>query len=328
MSILERRKLKAATLAISGPVAVLAVVGVSAGKSQAAAITSTDILVYQGGSSSTDIVAAGGSTLLIQELDPSLTSQTPVQTFNITNESTPLYTNANGSNGILTLSQSGTTVLFGGYLGTNATNELTQNSRAIGALDASGTYTQAATYNESSSGTGNGQVRTAYSPDGSNYYIGDKAGLYLGGSNGVISNTTNIRALHGYGSTLYASFQGNATTPAIYTVSSDGTTLTAVSGITGNKNLTDFVLLSSGANGSTFDTAYLAEGTAIAKYGLISGTWTAEGTITASGSINGITAAELGSNSGAELYYTTTTGAFSVEDTRESEQHRGGWNGV
>ena len=141
--------------------------------------------------------------------------------------------------------------------------------------------------------------------------------MYLGGSNvRVISNTTNIQcAAWIWQHVVCTSFQGNATTPAIYTVSSDGTTLTAVSGITGNKNLTDFVLLSSGANGSTFDTAYLAEGTAIAKYGLISGTWTAEGTITASGSINGITAAELGSNSGAELYYTTTTGAFSVEDS-------------
>ena len=180
MSILERRKLKAATLAISGPVAALAVVGVSAGKSQAAAITSTDILVYQGGSSSTDIVGAGGSTLLIQELDPSLTSQTPVQTFNITNESTPLYTNANGSNGILTLSQSGTTVLFGGYLGTNATNELTQNSWADRRAGCERELIRRRRRTTSRArGRGNGQrtERRVHSPDGSNYYIGDKAGF-------------------------------------------------------------------------------------------------------------------------------------------------------
>jgi hypothetical protein len=307
MSILERRKLKAAHLALTAPVAALAVLGVSASKSDAAAIGSGDVLVFQAGSSTTDTAGAGGSTLLIQDINPS-SPGSAAQTFNITSDE-GVYTNSNGSNGLLDLSDNNTLLTFGGYVGTNSSNELTQTSRAAVAIDGFGNVTEPATYTESSGG----QTRAAYSPDGSTYYFGDKSGVFLGGSTSP-ANAANVRSLKGFGGTLYASEQNNATSGAIYTVSSDGTTVTQLPGITGSNKETDFVMLQSGVNGSTFDTLYIAEAASIAKYADIAGTWTAEGTITAAGTVVGLTASELGSDTGANLVYTTSSSLFEQPD--------------
>ncbi len=223
---------------------------------------------------------------------------------------TTLYSNSNGSNGQLALSDGGTEVTFGGYQGYNSSNELAQPIRQAAYLTADGTFTTAATYTESSGG----QIRSAYTPDGTNanYLFTDKVGIY--GPTGQL-NTTNSRYLAGFGGIDFVSAQGSGDTNSLFTYSGGTTTaVTLPSGIN-TGNITDFDLLQSGLNGSTYDTLYIADSTAIYKYAVAysNGTpsLTAEGSfaITAATGTTGKAADLVGveTSSGVDLYFTTTS---------------------
>jgi hypothetical protein len=332
MSILERRKAKASNLLLTAPIAALAVSGFTAAKSNASAIGASDLLVYQSGTS-TVADGAGGSTLTIDDFNT--TSNTISQTWNVTNltgnssssTGTTLYSNSNGSNGQLALSANGTEVSFGGYQGLNS-NELAQTTRQAAYLTADGTFTTAATYTE----TTGGQVRSAYTPDGTNpnYLFSDKSGIY--GPTSQL-NTTNVRYVAGFGGIDYALAQGNSTTPSFYTFNTTSNTVTAVAGISNNAfgSGTDFDLLQSGTTPGVYDTLYVANGTNILKYGvsytLGVPSLTAEGSDTISavagttGKIADLVGVEVGSNA-VDIYFTTTSNASdpgSIEEVVDNQ---------
>jgi hypothetical protein len=329
MSILERRKARASKMLLSAPIAALAMSGLSGTSAQASPIGNEDVLFFQGGTvDSPDSLA--GSILTIDDLNT--TNNTLVQQFNITNitgdntagNSTTLFTNNNGSNGQLALSDNGTLVTFGGYQG-NTSNDLNQVTRQAVAINLSGIVTTAASYYSSA----NGQVRSAFTPDGTNYLFADKSGVFTGGSSSA-ANGTNVRFLAGFGGTDFALAQGNGlnSTNSFFTYSAGTLTPLTISGNFGNG--TDFDFLQSGFNGSAYDTLYVANGTQILKYDYTGGSLSAEGalSITAAagttGKIADLTAVEVGSNT-VDIYFTTTMNATD-DGTVEEVVDSAGWD--
>lgn len=309
---------------LTAPISALAVAGM-ANKLMAAPISPSDLLVFTSGNSTVPDSTAG-SDLSIIDISSTTAGQTsPIQTFDVTAltggnnaaTSTTLYANNNGSNGQLALSANGTEVTFGGYQGSSS-NELVQNIHQGAYLTANGTFGTAATYNESSSGTGNGQVRSAYTADGTNYIFADKDGVYTGGATGA-NNTTNVRYLSGLGGTDYALAQGSGS-PSVnsfFTVSPEGSTLTPISVPGGNfSGGTDFDLLQSGVNGAAYDTLYVADGANILKYDLLGGVLTAEGSSSAfSPKVTDLTAVENGNNT-VNIYF--TEGNSTVQEVTDT----------
>jgi hypothetical protein len=314
---------------LTAPISALAITGM-VNKVMASPIGASDLLVYTSGNS-TQADGNGASDLSIIDISSTTPLQTsPIQTFDVTaltgnnnaSNSTTLYSNSNGSNGQLALSDNGTEVTFGGYQGANSTSELVQNIHQGAYLTANGAFGTGATYNENSNGTGNGQVRSAYSADGTNYVFADKNGLYTGGAIGA-NNSTNIRYASGFGGTLYALAQGsgNNSTNSFFTYNTANAVLTAITVPGGNfANGTDFDLLQSGDNGSAYDTLYVASGADILKYDLVGGVLTAEGSSAAiSPKVTDLVAVENG-NGTVNIYY--TEGNSTVEEVTDSDP----WN--
>ncbi len=330
MSILERRKLKASGLMLTAPISALAITGM-VNKVMASPIGASDLLVYTSGNS-TQADGNGASDLSIIDISSTTPLQTsPIQTFDVSaltgsnnaSNSTTLYSNSNGSNGQLALSDNGTEVTFGGYQGANSTSELVQNIHQGAYLTANGTFSTAATYNENSNGTGNGQVRSAYTADGTNYVFADKNGVYSGGATAA-NNSTNLRYLAGFGGTIYGLAQGSGSSPstsAFFTYNTANSVLTPISVPNSNfSSGTDFDLLQSGDNGSAYDTLYVASGADILKYDLVGGVLTAEGSSAAiSPKVTDLVAVENG-NGTVNIYY--TEGNSTVEEVTDSDP----WN--
>lgn len=343
MSILERRKAKASTMLLAAPIAALAVSGFSGSSAHGAAIGSSDLLFFQAGTGNgangTVADSLAGTPFLIDDLSTS--NNTLVQQFNITNltgnnnasNSTTLYICNNGSNGQLALSDNGTLVTFAGYQGfnagdTNTTNELNQVTRQAGAIDANGNFTLGASYNSS----GNGQVRSAYTPDGTNYLFADKSGIFTNGASNTATNSTGLRYLAAFGGTTVGVTQGNATVMPFYTYNSGNSTLTGITGNNGTgSGYTNFVMLQSGNNGSAYDTIYVPNSTSIVKYDYTGGVLTYEGTDTltaaanTTGKIAAITGVEVGNNT-VDLFFTTTANTADPNGTVEEIVDNTGWN--
>jgi hypothetical protein len=338
MSILERRKAKTADLLLAGPIAALAVTGLFNAASRGSSISSSDLLVFQAGTSTT-ADATTASPLILDDL--SLTNNTaPVQSWNLSNGaagSDNLYTSSNGSNGQLALSNNGSIVTFGAYVGSGgAAVEDLQVQRDAVAINAAGTLSEPTSYNEpSASLSGNQQVRSAATLDGTNYVFGNKDGTYINNGASAV-NGTNILEVADYGGTLYAASNtaNTSLTPGFFSVNPNGTsntvyTFSAGSGTTTFSGVTDFVLLKSGNNGSTYDTLYAAVGKKIEKFSVSGTTLTLVGTDTLAGtgalgaSTDGITGVEVGNTTTpiVDLFLTTpgngTTGA-SVEEIVDS----------
>jgi PEP-CTERM motif len=216
-------------------------------------------------------------------------------------------------------------VTFGGYQG-NSSNELVQNIHQGASLNAAGVFTLGPTYNESASGTGNGQIRSAYSPDGSAYVFADKDGVYTGGAGPA--PTTNVRYLAGFGGTDFALAQASSatlpSTTAFFTYSAG--TLTPVSVPNSNFSAgTDFDFVQSGAvgEGDAYDTLYVANGTSILKYDYTGGTLTAEGVDVVTGlggKIVDLTAEEDGLGD-VDIYF-TAGGNTTLDETIDTT----GWD--
>lgn len=262
------------------------------------------------------------------ELNPYLTNAIPVNTVVIpTNGPSALRQISSGSSGRLSLTGDRTLLAFTGYNDPNgepgSTSEADFNLRGVGTIDSTlgGDYTLQATYTGIGGSTAN-QTRTATSLNNSLWYIGDKGGVYTNNTTSPL-NTTNVRPIKVFGGTLYVcSPTSSSANPAILnTLSLDGTTLTPLPGLgtTLDANATDFYMIQSGANGTNYDIAYVADTTVITKYCLVSGSWTSLGAASLGVTADGICALNIGG--GAQLYVTTGTPGQVVEimDTT-------GWN--
>lgn len=285
-------------------------------QASAAPVLPGDLVVFQQGNSTTAASTAGTPINLV-EVNP--VTGLAVQTF----QPTGLFTDSSGSEGDLSLSAGGSLLTFSGFTTSSSSTETSVTTRGAGTLDALGNLSgPATTYSNATTKT---QPRGAYTGDGTNFYMTDKSGIYYNYTGSPTSpssplNATNVRSIKNFGGATYV-LQATTGAPIVSTVSPNSptsststVTLTGLAGLsTGDANAVDFTLVSSGNNGTAYDTLYYTNTAGIEKYALVSGSWTAEGTITATG-LSGITARTdpLG---GFDLYVAGTTTLEEITDS-------------
>lgn len=286
--------------------------------SSQAAFTGGNIVVYRVGTGVGGLVNTGNPVFL----DEYTTSGTLVQ-------SIALPTSASGANaaffasgtasseGLLTLSADGRYLLATGYASISASALNTTSSavvnRVVARIDGSGTIDTTTQLNDFASAN---NPRGVASTNGTDIWVSGGAGgvryTTLGSTTSTQLSTTltNIRGVEIFGDQLYISTQSGSAVR----VGTVGTGLPTTAGQT-IANLPGFP--TSGAPNAFFladltpsvagvDTLYIADETGsggqIQKYSLVGGTWTANGTIAASG-VRGLTGVVSGTS--VALYGTT-----------------------
>jgi hypothetical protein len=282
---------------------------VSGSRLEAAPFTAGNLAVIQAAAS------ANNTTMSVVEVNLSgATPTTPVQTITIPGTGTNAFriSGSATSTGYLSTTADRSLLTFTGANNADTTaNVNTLNPRAVGTLDASGSYNIATTY----TGSSGNQTRSATSLDNSTWYIADQGGVYTNGATAA-SPVGNLRGIKTFGGEVYTGqASSTATTIAVNKVSAaTGGTVTGLPGLINNANLQDFYLISSGSNGSAFDVLYTLSATSntagtIAKFSFdfLNNTWVTNGTATTTVGGFGLAAADFGS--GANLYLTTGQGA-------------------
>jgi hypothetical protein len=271
-------------------------------KSGAAAFTANNIVVLQAAGS------ASNTNCSIVELNTNTASQTAVQTIpiGVTGTTALRFSSSATSTGYLADSDDGTLLAFtGANTNDGAANVNTYVGRGVGTYNSAGTFNLATTY----SGSSGNQTRGAVTVNNNFWFIGDQGGYYTNGVSAVITSG-NLRSVKSFGGTVY-SFTASASAVPVNTLTAAGT-ITALPGLgNGASSRQDFYLISSGSNGSTYDTLYVLDATSatagtIFKYFLVSGSWTANGSYTTS--FGGFGLCAIKSGAGAVFYVTTGRG--------------------
>lgn len=277
------------------------------GSVNAAAFTKGNLAVFQAAAS------ANNTSGTILELNPSTSNQaSAVNSYSIA-VTTLRFSGSATSTGYMANSNDGTLLCFTGAYNSidGVSNANTILSRGVGTLNNSYVFNVSTTY----TGTSGNQTRCATTIDNINFFIGDQGGFYTNGAS-TASPTGNIRSIKSFGGTIYA-FTASATAAPVGVISAaTGGTYTGLAGLAnGTSSCQDFYLISSGSNGTAFDVLYVLSTTSatagtIAKYSLVSGSWTANGSYTTNFGGFGLCASY---NSGStNLYVTSGTGATTA----------------
>ncbi|AWI25957.1 YDG domain-containing protein [Flavobacterium pallidum] len=248
------------------------------------------------------------TTASIIELNPSTAGTVTTTNISGTGASALRFSGSATSTGYLANSNDGTQLYFNGANSTNTSaNANTLTTRGVGSLNNAGTF-NLVTY----TGTSGQQARSATSLDNAVLFIGDQGGFYTNNAT-TPSPSGNFRGVKAYGGAVYA----QSSTIAVGTIATPtGGTLTLLPGLTASvTNLQDFCLMSSGTNGAAYDilyTMYATSNTAgtVAKYSLVSGSWTANGTYTTT--FGGFSIAAKAQGGGAYLFVSTGQGALTA----------------
>ena len=258
---------------------------------------------------------SSNTTATIVELDKTTAGQTPSNLFAIpgTGVDAMRISGSATSTGYLSHTDDRSLLTFTAVNTADTTSNVNAlNPRAVGTLNYTGTFTKQTTY----TGSGTNQTRSATSLNNSTWYIGDQGGYYSNGTT-TASPTGNIRSIKAFGGVVY-SFNATSGIPAVSTISAaTGGTQTGLPGLPSNANTQgqDFYLVQSGSNGLTYDILYTLSASSamagtVAKFSLVGGSWTANGTYTTAFGGFGMAAEQSGS--GASLYLTTGTGATAA----------------
>ena len=260
---------------------------------------------------------ASNTTGSVVEINAATAGQSAIQTIAL-----PDTTNATDSfrmsgsatsTGYVARSNDGVLLSLTGHNSTNtSSNANTLNPRAVYTIDASGTVVKQTTY----TGSSGNQTRGATTLNGTTWFIADQGGLYTNNSTSA-SPSGNFRAAKSFGGTVFIG-QTSSTSTVIQVAAvsaASGGTVTGLPGLTNNASFMDFYLVQSGANGTAYDVLYILSDTSatagtIAKYSLVSGSWTANGSYTTT--FGGFGLAAAASGPGAALYVSTGTGATSA----------------
>jgi hypothetical protein len=161
--------------------------------------------------------------------------------------------------------------------------------------------------------------------DNTNWFIGDKGGVYInnGTSPFIAGAGNNVRSVKSFGGTVYALQQASSSVINTPISIASGATLFPLDGFSQDGAVLDFYMVQSGANGSTYDTAYYIDGTnttsgAIYKYYLTQNfdsdtgqqLWAFAGSANTADGGDGLCAATNASG-GVDLYYTTGSGGMA-----------------
>jgi len=225
--------------------------------------------------------------------------------------------------GFLTLTSNGQYLAVPGYdaaLGTAAvagTASATVN-RVVGRVDSAGTIDTTTAISDSFS-AGNPRGATG---DGTNFWVaGSNSGVRLvtlassGASTSISTTSTNLRVPNIFGGQLYIS-SGAGTirmgTVGTGTPTTTGQTITNLPGFPATPSATGFFFADLNAGVAGVDTLYVADDSLgqVQKYSLVSGTWVANGSISAvsarglTGSVQGTTVTLFGTlgSAGTTLY--------------------------
>ncbi|MFN4123643.1 MAG: beta strand repeat-containing protein, partial [Flavobacteriales bacterium] len=273
-----------------------------------------------------DAAGSNNTTGTFLELEPSTASQTNPQNIffidGVGSASPTRFSGSATSTMYLSNSNDRSELYVTGAASNNPTgNTNTVLQRRVVRLNASSTLSSATTYT-SASGQ---QPRSATSLNNTNMIIGDQNGTYTNSATSP-SLSVNIRSVKAFGGIVYG-LRASATEPAVNTVSTPTpNTVTGLPGIPNLNTAQDFVLISSGFNGATFDVLYILRSTSatagnIDKYSLVSGTWIANGTYSTGIGGFGLTGTKF--LVGAELYVTSGTGSTAANIVRRLEDANG-----
>jgi hypothetical protein len=307
----------------------------------AGGFTSGDVVVYRVGTGSAALSSAS-TAVVLDEFLPTGANQ-PAPQFSLAmptatgTGTTPNPLTASGSatsEGGLTLSTDGTTLLVPGYDSAPGTAGIASTTaanipREVGEVTATGAIDTTSTLGTTAFSGDN--PRSAASVNGSALWVGGAGAATSEAVNGGVwysamgSGTAtqviggNYRWVDIFGGQLYCS-SGSATSPAIIGVNSigsglpttSGQTATNLSGVDSTSSGTPYAYYLLSERGNGIDTAYVADNTVgIEKYSLIGGVWTSEGSISLAG-VTGLTGTVTGGT--VTLYATDPTTLVEVTD--------------
>ncbi|HEX3526689.1 MAG TPA: Calx-beta domain-containing protein, partial [Thermoanaerobaculia bacterium] len=293
-----------------------------------APFTPGNLVVYRVGDGAAALTANGTAVFLDEyTTGGTLVQSIAVPTTTVGSQRRLVCSGTATTEGFLTRSTDGQSVVFSGYDAALATALITTSTsatvpRVIGRVGFNGTIDTTTALTDAISG---GNPRSAASTNGTDLWLsGTSAGggiryATLGAttSTSLVTSPTNLRVLGIFGGQLYIS-SGAGTihlgTVGTGTPTTAGQTLTALPGFptTGSQNGFFFADLDPGVPG--VDTLYINDDTAatINKYSLVAGSWTANGTI-ALASARGLTGVVSGSS--VTLYVTARTTLRALTDT-------------
>ena len=288
-------------------------------------LTTGNLVVYRVGDGSGTLTSAA-APVFVEERNP--TTGAVVQTI-------PMPTAVNGSNrrlvaagsstseGFLNVSNNGQYIVVTGYDANVATASVAGTSsstvnRVIGRITMTGSVDTTTALNTFSTGN----IRSATSLDGANFWaVGSNTGeIYAGfGANTqttVANNVTNLRVTNIFGGQLYTSSGSGTTrlaTVGAGTPTNSGNTITNLPGFPTSGSPESFFFADLDAGTPGVDTVYVADdGGTIQKYSLVSGSWTANGTLAAS-TVRGLTGSVSGTT--VTLWGTSPSSLYKVTDT-------------
>ena len=257
--------------------------------------------------------SANNTTAGIVELNKTGSLQTPIQTILIDGTGVNAIRVSGSATSTMYTSSSKDGSLFtftGVNLDQPSGNANTLNPRAVVTLNQLGQIAIPATYSANATGQ---QTRGATTKDNVNWYFADQSGLYMNNATAP-SPTGNFRSIRAFGDSVYVFRSTNTTTPVSTLSNYVGGIVSTLPGLpNGNSNMTDFYMVQSGNNGSTYDVLFITEATSnsvgtVYKYSLVDGLWVANGTYTTNFGGFGL-AAEKNETSGFNLYITSGSGA-------------------
>ena len=242
-----------------------------------------------------DLVTAN-STFSMLELSSKVSNSVPFNIFPVpATGSNALRQTSSASAGRLADSDDGTLVCFSAALtGDSTVSDVTAlNPRGAGTFDYKGNYVLQTTY--LGDGQDTDQARSAVTIDDTNFYMGDKGGVFMNDettNNAYIgytaANGANVRSLKSFGGTVYALQQEGGSDPTATVIAivpqplgspapipgapaNGSQSLFPLEGFLPDGNVLDFYMLRSGNNGNIYDVVYYIDGTnttsgAIYKY--------------------------------------------------------------
>jgi hypothetical protein len=302
---------------------ILSVLSLAFGTSaaSAAAISAGNLVVYRVGDGS----AALGTTATAVFLDEYTPSGSLVQSIPAPTTGSAMMTAVGNAatEGIISRSQDGTSLVFGGYRkaagGPNPSSDVPATTNRVAAtLTLDGILTTTVGLTDPT-----GTLRSVASVDGaSQFYLGTSANVRYVGTPGpaatsVVIDARNSREVLLSGNTLFASngsttitgkVQSYGTLPTIATSASPIAVLATADAVNG------FVLLDLDAGVAGDDTMYALSTVEnlLRKYTFNGTTWTASGSIAASGASN---IAGVATGATAQLYLTTASTISGLTDT-------------
>lgn len=229
------------------------------------------------------------STFSMLELSPTIANQsTPVNIFPVPATGTNgLRQSSSGSCGRLADSDDGTLVCFSAGLCSDSTvsDVTTVNPRGAGTFNAQGNYVLQTMYE--GDGVDSDQARSAVTVDDTNFFMGDKGGVFMNDETtndayilyNAATSPANVRSLKSFGGTVYALQQEggsdpNSTVLAIVpapagtppsgipgTPTPGSGSLFPLEGFNIDGSVLDFYMLRSGHNGNVYDVVYYIDGT-------------------------------------------------------------------